>query len=500
MEGGWFAYIRATRVAHAHARLWFYSYSNLIFDNMAKIPDSIVRHVQDVARIEDVVSVFVDLRKAGMNLTGLCPFHDDKHDGNFIVRPSTVSEQRGGNTFKCFVCEKKGGPVKFLMEHERLSFPDAIRWLGKKYSIEVDDVPVNWTPPPPRPKPSPLPRLTFKKQTVADSMKGVEQTLFVKWLRSLQWNDEQQARLTDVLRLYCVATCPHGSEWVAFWQITHDGVPLTAKYMKYKADGHRVQDRDEQGRRVFATDWEHAWRARQKQYNPDKWDTNSHALFGCHLLAKYPNAVVNLVESEKTALIMATYYGDFRQQIWLACGGLKFLQLSMLQPLIEQGRTIWLWPDKDGAEAWQQVADKIGYDRMNIYIGFFASCWTEADGDKADVADIAIRMMRTGDKPRHTTGEGQDTTEKSSTDTGQGGAPPVPVTCDSNDPFMDNEMLDPQVREWRMKMSRVHSSGWGKWPTCNVKDVHSVGEIISQHPILTKLLNNEQSETSTGRR
>ena len=107
---------------------------------MPKIPDDIIKRIQDIARIEDVVGDFVDLKKAGVNLTGLCPFHDDRHTGNFIVRPSTISEKRGGNTYRCFVCDKKGGPVTFLMEHERLSFPDAIRWLGKKYCVEVDDV------------------------------------------------------------------------------------------------------------------------------------------------------------------------------------------------------------------------------------------------------------------------------------------------------------------------------------------------------------------------
>ena len=305
---------------------------------------------------------------------------------------------------------KGGGPVDFLMKHERLSFPDAIRWLGKKYSEPVDDVPVNYTPPPPRPAPPPLPRLTFKRETVGDSMKGIEQTLFVKWLRSLPWDSEQRARLSDVLRLYCVATCPHGPEWIAFWQITYDGVPLTAKYMKYHPDGHRVKGRDQHGNKVFASDWEHAWRARQKQYDPDKWGVHN-ALFGEHLLKKYPNAIVNVVESEKTALIMANYYGDFDSQIWLACGGLQWLQLDKFQPLIDQGRTIWLWPDKDGRNDWQEVCDKLGYDKCRVYTHFFDTCWTEDDGDKADIADISIRMMRTGDKPRKDTGDGQTPTE-----------------------------------------------------------------------------------------
>ena len=140
---------------------------------MPKIPDDVVKRVIDRAKIEDVVGDFVDLRKAGVNLTGLCPFHDDRTDGNFIVRPSTVSAKRGGNTYHCFVCMRRGeggGPVDFLMKHERMTFPDAIRWLGKKYSEPVDDVPVNYTPPPPRPAPPPLPVLEIPRAYVGRTM------------------------------------------------------------------------------------------------------------------------------------------------------------------------------------------------------------------------------------------------------------------------------------------------------------------------------------------
>ena len=68
---------------------------------MPKISEDIIRAVTDAAKIEDVVGDFVTLRKAGVNMTGICPFHDDKHDGNFIVRPSTISEKNHGNTTKC---------------------------------------------------------------------------------------------------------------------------------------------------------------------------------------------------------------------------------------------------------------------------------------------------------------------------------------------------------------------------------------------------------------
>ena len=358
---------------------------------MPKIPDDVIKRVIDRAKIEDVVGDFVDLRKAGVNLTGLCPFHDDRTDGNFIVRPSSIPAARHGNTYRCFVCDHKGGPVQFLMEHERLSFPDAIRWLGKKYNEPVDDIPLNYTPPPPRPKPAPLPVLEIPRPYVGRTMQiaGEQTIIFIEWLRQLPWDEEQRARLQQTLWMYCVGGWRDGR--VVFWQIDHHGIPRAAKLMKYLEDGHR--DKTQHPGWIYNQD------GCRQQLEPDKHEIVK-PLFGSHLLNRYPKAVINIVESEKTAIIMANYYDDFDSQIWLACGGLKHLQLDSLQPLIDQGRTIWLWPDKDGRDAWQEVCDKLGYDHCRVYTHFFDTCWTPADGDKADIADIAIRMMTTGEGPR----------------------------------------------------------------------------------------------------
>ena len=88
-----------------------------------------VDRILDAARIVDVVGEFVTLRRAGTNYKGLCPFHDDRNP-SFMVSPSK-------NICKCFVCGKGGTPVGFLMEHEQMTYPDALRWLAKKYSIEI---------------------------------------------------------------------------------------------------------------------------------------------------------------------------------------------------------------------------------------------------------------------------------------------------------------------------------------------------------------------------
>lgn len=83
----------------------------------------------DAANIVDVVGEFVNLRKAGVNYKGLCPFHDDKTP-SFIVSPAK-------NICHCFACGKGGTPVSFLMDHEQITYPEALRWLAKKYNIEI---------------------------------------------------------------------------------------------------------------------------------------------------------------------------------------------------------------------------------------------------------------------------------------------------------------------------------------------------------------------------
>ena len=88
-----------------------------------------VDKILDASRIVDVVGEFVTLRKSGVNYKGLCPFHDDKNP-SFMVSPSK-------NICHCFVCGKGGTPAGFLMEHEQMTYPDALRWLAKKYDIEI---------------------------------------------------------------------------------------------------------------------------------------------------------------------------------------------------------------------------------------------------------------------------------------------------------------------------------------------------------------------------
>ena len=95
------------------------------------IDHATIERIKDAANIVEVVSEFVTLRKSGSNYKGLCPFHDEKTP-SFYVSPA-----RG--TCHCFGCGKGGNPVGFIMEHEQMTYPEALRWLARKYHLEIKE-------------------------------------------------------------------------------------------------------------------------------------------------------------------------------------------------------------------------------------------------------------------------------------------------------------------------------------------------------------------------
>ena len=95
------------------------------------IPRETVEQILQAAHIEEVVGEFVTLKKRGSNLWGNCPFHNEKTP-SFSVNPAR-------NIFKCFGCGKAGDSAKFLMEHEHFTYPEALRYLAKKYNIKIEE-------------------------------------------------------------------------------------------------------------------------------------------------------------------------------------------------------------------------------------------------------------------------------------------------------------------------------------------------------------------------
>jgi len=98
---------------------------------MMAIPRETVEQILQAAHIEEVVGEFVTLKKRGSNMWGNCPFHNEKTP-SFSVNPAR-------NIFKCFGCGKAGDSAKFLMEHEHFTYPEALRYLAKKYNIKIEE-------------------------------------------------------------------------------------------------------------------------------------------------------------------------------------------------------------------------------------------------------------------------------------------------------------------------------------------------------------------------
>ncbi len=90
-----------------------------------------IEKIRSAANIYDIVKEFVTLKKAGANYKGLCPFHDEKTP-SFIVSPSK-------QLYKCFSCGQGGDAVGFIMQHEQMTYPEALKWIAKRYGIEVKE-------------------------------------------------------------------------------------------------------------------------------------------------------------------------------------------------------------------------------------------------------------------------------------------------------------------------------------------------------------------------
>jgi hypothetical protein len=371
---------------------------------MPQIPNNVIQAVEEAADIVDVVGEFLDLKKKGTGYTCLCPFHDDHRAGNFRVYPK-------GNCYRCFACDAKGGPVDFLVKGQGMTFPDAVRWLGKKYGIPVDDVPLGWTPPPPREMPPPRPTLTLPA-SMMEARLDTSRDTFCTWVRTgIKWSGEQRGRIEQVLRDYHVGHVDvkrgrRGSEpFTAFWQVDADGNIRTAHLMKYKPTGKRMHEEDD----AYNTDWLHALLSRHIDpethktsygppypypaiFNPETHEARQ-CIFGEHLLRQYPDAPVLLVESEKTAVLMAIAYDNSRAGVWMACCGSHNLTAERLWNVMRAKRRIVLYPDRDGIKAWEKKAEVLDYRLITTDTRAVTQWWRPDDGEKADIADVVVRLI-----------------------------------------------------------------------------------------------------------
>lgn len=182
---------------------------------------------------------------------------------------------------------------------------------------------------------------------------------------------------------YALGATKDGS--VIYWQIDTKGRVRTGKVMKYNPEtGHRIKD-------AGGINWIHSIMKKQNLL-PEDYNLVQ-CLFGEHLLKMYPNKVVALVESEKSALIASDVYPDY---VWLATGGKSQLSIDKLKVL--KGRTVIMFPDVDGFEYWTEKAKEVEAIGCKVIVSDLLekNANDEDKANKIDIADWLIRYLSNG--------------------------------------------------------------------------------------------------------
>jgi len=340
------------------------------------IPDHIQQDIKDHADIVEVVGSFLPLRRAGSRFKALCPFHDERTP-SFYVTPSK-------GIFKCFSCGKGGDSIHFLMEHERMSYPDALAWLANYFGIplaENNNVQRRQRFEP-RPSKPPLPPSFIDAAIFQKSLSGYEGNNLVQWL----CNKLGSAVVMEAVKAYHVGTAKLGG--TTFWQVNIDGKAASGHVIPYPTnDHHRIKS--------IPPNWVHSLLGLtdDTKYNWVKY------WFGEHLLAQFPSRKVAIVESEKTALVASIYLAHLGC-IWLAsCGKDGLINRDKWKVL--EGREIVLYPDlsppntkgETPFQYWTTIAAERNLCGYNVQVNNFLE--THADeferAQKWDLADFLLR-------------------------------------------------------------------------------------------------------------
>lgn len=342
------------------------------------IPHHVEQEIKDRADIVDVVREFLPLRRVGSAYRTLCPFHDER-TASFYVTPSK-------GIFKCFGCDKGGDSIHFLMEHEGLSYPDALAWLARHYNIPIEEN-YKYIPSPPRstnqrpvkPKLSPsfVDLDIFQK-----SQAGYETNNLVQWL----CQKLGRTVVMEAVRDYHIGTAKNGK--TIFWQLNIEGKASTGHVIAYPLNNHH------RNKEVHPT-WVHSLLklTDETKYNWIKY------WFGEHLLAKYSDRKVAIVESEKTALVASIYLADLGF-IWLASCGLHGLNDPHKWKVLH-GRTIVLYPDLSPPDDrgltpfqyWTGIAAEMRKSGYDVSVNnFLETCADEFErSQKWDLGDFLLR-------------------------------------------------------------------------------------------------------------
>ena len=327
-----------------------------------------IRRLNAISITEVARRMGCNLQRAGSTYKTSCPWHDDRH-------PSlTLYERSNENHCHCFSCGSGGSVIDFVMQHENWSFQQACQWLSHEFCIST--VPDSFTAPKPKAKPVAKPKeieYTYIPANMLDTIVSVDNSLCHCLMHMYQ--PEAVEWLVEEYRIGSYSMNGH-DDYTVFPSIDRYGRVCNLKVQHY--------DTETQSEHFSHSDdkcfWLGSMWAREGRLPRDA-SFQSKCLFGEHLLPRYPNNVVVLVESPKNALFGAL---EFPQFTWIAVGNKGMLKRDVLQPL--KGRNVIVIPDRDAIDEWTAILSKMD-DLATFSVSDICHRLAPADAQKFDIAD-----------------------------------------------------------------------------------------------------------------
>lgn len=326
--------------------------------------------------ITEVASRLGDnVRKVGVSHITSCPWHDDEHPSLSLV------ESKGKNYCHCFACDKGGDVIAYTMQHEQWTFQEACQWLSNTFGVST----LQHSSYVPRPKQRPVvkpvtPSYTYIPMEMLDKLVSAENSLCRCLTRMFQ--PEAVEWLTEEYRLGCYSMNGQ-DDYTVFPNIDAKGRVCNLKVQHYETDPYKDRFAHSDKNSCF---WLGKIWTREERL-PKNAEFQSACLFGEHLLPRYPNSKVALVESPKNALFGAL---AFPHLVWVAAGNKGMLKRGVLQPL--QGRDVMVIPDCDAVGEWTVAISKMA-DLANFTVSDFCQRHAPEGQPKFDIADYLCQQL-----------------------------------------------------------------------------------------------------------
>ena len=337
--------------------------------------------IKSLINIVEVIGQFVPLKRRTGNFIANCPFHNEKTP-SFNVSPAK-------GIYKCFGCGASGDAIKFLMDHERLEYLDAMRWLADYYHVPLDEnAPRVYVRPTPRPtaaiKANVPPASYIPRSIFNQSLKKYNENSLVSFLHTLF----EPIIVEMLIDKYYIGTSRYYSGGTIFWQVDEQGNIRTGKIMPYNPiTGKRER------LAIPASNWVHS------VLKLDGFNLQQ-CFFGQHLLCDDMSMPVAVVESEKSAVIASVFIPSF---VWIATGGKGYEKLNKNGDLmavpdllrekfrILAGRKVVLFPDLGAVEDWQHLAAELA-DITDVSVNdmLIEAAAEHQLPDKSDLCDYLI--------------------------------------------------------------------------------------------------------------